>query len=137
MAKYKIDKYNGVELGKVTFAKNGLIGLKLYTDLYKQDVIELKTIDGEVIEITSGVEGKKNSEVSLKCPKTRLIKLGEVALRTRCNEIISSIEENIIKAIPQYDIYGDFYGHIGEKMSFTLGRNVGDKYFELYPIGHH
>ncbi|MBR3833513.1 MAG: U32 family peptidase [Lachnospiraceae bacterium] len=127
---------NGVELGKVTFAKNGLIGLKLYTDLYKQDVIELMTIDGEVIEITSGVEGKKNSEVSLKCPKTRLIKLGEVALRTRCNEIISSIEENIIKAIPQYDIYGDFYGHIGEKMSFTLGKNVGDKYFEVTVYGN-
>ncbi len=115
----------GIELGKVIYAKNGEIGLKLYEDLYKQDVIELKlkSIDN-VLEITSGIEGKKGSQVSLKCPKTKYVAVGSTALRTRCNHILEDVKANIIDKSKDIDIIGEFTGKIGQLMSLKLSRNV-------------
>ena len=138
----------GIELGKVIYAKNGEIGLKLYEDLYKQDVIELKLktdsfiIDGKAknnrandslfnnksndnyLEITSGIEGKRGSQVSLKCPKTKYIAVGSTALRTRCNYILEDVKANIIDKNKDIDIVGEFTAKIGRPMSFKLSRDV-------------
>jgi len=124
----------GVTIGKVIYAKNGEIGLSLYEDLFKQDVIELKlkTSDGvssnslydNIIEITSGIDGKKGSQVSLKCPKTKFINVGEVALRTRCNYIINDVKTNIIDRLKVIDINGEFCAHIGYPISFKVSRYI-------------
>ncbi len=125
----------GVKLGKITFARDGEIGISLYADLYKQDVIELKLKDGDPIEITSGIDGLKDREVRLKCPKTKLVKVGQVALRTRCNHILADVEENIINNNPSYDLYGEFKAHIGEPLTLTIGRNIGEDYIQVTVCG--
>ncbi len=125
----------GIKLGKVISAKDGEIGLRLYTNLFKQDVIELKLKDGSIIEITSGVEGHKDTEVKLKCPKTKLVVIGQVALRTRCNSILQAVETDIVKSTPKYPLYGEFKAVVGEPMSLTIGRNIKDSYVQVTVLG--
>ena len=119
----------GVELGKITYAKDGEINLSLYQDLFKQDVIEIKLNDSSVIEITSGVEAKKNTDVRLKCPKTKMVRIGQIALRTRCNHLIDDICNNIINKPLKYELNAEFKAVIGEPLSFKLDRTVfGNNY---------
>ena len=125
----------GVKLGKVTYARDGVVGIRLYNELYKQDVLELKLKDDSVIEITSGIDRAKNQDVSLKCPKTKQIAIGEVALRTRCNHILTDVEQNIIVTNKKYDIYGQFKAKIGEPMTLTIGRNINDSYIQVCAEG--
>ena len=125
----------GIKLGKVVSAKDGEIGLKLYHSLYKQDVIEVNLNDGNVVEITSGINGDKNSEVKLKCPKTKLVALGQTVLRTRCNHIIEDIDNDIVKKTLKYHIFGEFKGEIGKELSLTVGRNINDKYYQATVVG--
>ena len=125
----------GVKLGKVTFVRDGQVGIKLDADLYKQDVLELRLKDGNVVEITSGSAGYKNGEVSLKCPKTKLIQIGQTVLRTRCNHIISDIEKNILENTPKYELYGELSASVGKELEFTIGRNIEDKYFKVSVLG--
>ncbi len=125
----------GIKLGKIIYAQNGEIGLRLYNDLYKQDVLEIKLTDGSVIEITSGTDGSKDTNVKLKCPKTKYVKLGQVALRTRCNKILDSVKADIIDKIRKQDIYGEFVGKVGEKLSLTVGINISDKYIQVTVTG--
>ncbi len=125
----------GVKLGKVTWAKDGQIGISLNYDLYKQDVIEIKLKNGSFVEITSGKEGSKDTQVTLNCPKTKLVQVGQLALRTRCNYIINDIEESILKASRKYLLYGEFNGEIGKNLSLTVGRNIGDEYIKTTVCG--
>lgn len=125
----------GIKLGKLMFAKNGEIGIKLYQKLFKQDVLELGLNDGSVIEITSGVEADKNTVVTLKCPKTKLLKPGQDILRTRCNAILESVDSDIIKCVPKYELYGELKACVGEPVTLTLGRYVSDKYFQVCCVG--
>lgn len=125
----------GVEIGKITYIKDGEVNLSLYQDLYKQDVIEIKLNDGNLIEITSGVEAKKNTEVRLKCPKTKMVKIGQVALRTRCNHLIDDISTNIIYKQLKYELDAEFKAILGKPISLHLGRMVCDSYVDVTITG--
>lgn len=125
----------GVPIGTITQVREGQIGLKLSYDLYKQDVIELKLKDDNIIEITSGIEGKKGDTVYLNSPKTKFIVREQVALRTRSNKIIQSIQDKIIDRDIRYGLNGCLQAKIGEKLSFTVGRQVFDKYYEATSYG--
>lgn len=126
----------GVKLGKIIYAGNGEVGIKLYTELYKQDVLEFKLKDNTSIEITSGIDGAEGAEIRLKCPKTKHISIGQTVLRTRCNNIIQDINDHIINSDKKYDIYGDFTAKIGEEISFTIGRYISNEYIQVTVLGN-
>ncbi len=125
----------GVAIGKVENIKAGQIGIRLDFDLNKQDVIELKLKDESIIEITSGVEGMKGQLVYLNAPKTKLIIMGQTALRTRSNNIIRHIQDDIICNQPKFGLCGSLRAKVGEKLSFTLRRQMFDKQYEIICYG--
>ncbi len=93
-----VDRPNnsGILIGETKAVNNGKVKIFLSRDLLKQDVLELSIKNNSFIEITSPVAAKSGSEVWLNCPKTKDILIGKKVRRTRCNELIDSIEKDII-----------------------------------------
>ncbi len=125
----------GIEIGKISYVKDGEVSLILNQNLYKKDVIEIKLKDNSVIEITSGIDAKKNTEVRLKCPKTKLVKVGQTVLRTRCNYILDDIASNIINKQQKYELDAEFKAVVGEPISLRLRRKNVENYLEVTATG--
>ena len=119
----------GVLVGKLTEISNGAVSLKLYEDVFKQDVLEFATTNGDSIDVTTGVSGKKGDIIRINAPKTRYIKPEQDIYRTRCNHYIEEITENILEKEVKVPIKGYFVGHIGDKIKLILSHR--DTYVEL------
>ncbi len=120
----------GIVIGKVTGVNKGQVCIKLYEELYKQDVLELILKDKSILEITSGVDGKRGEAVYLNAPKTKLILTGKEALRTRCNKILEDISKDIINNSSKLKLTGKFIAKVGKPMELTLSRSIGGRLYE-------
>lgn len=117
----------GVCIGNVTGTSAGKVKLKLTNELYKQDVLEISLNNGEVIELTSGINGRRDTVVWLNAPKSRLIVTGQEVYRTRCNYILNDIAENIINRERKLPLLGEFKACINEPMSLSLSYKLFGK----------
>lgn len=115
----------GIEAGRLVEVNRGSVRVKLVNDIYKGDVLEVKLKDGSIIELTSGIDGRKGDNVTLNAPKTRLIKERQTVLRTRCNKVLKEVEDELMSGNKhQLIINGSFRGKLGENMSLQLMREV-------------
>ena len=63
----------GVAIGSLERVEKGTITLRLSEAVYRQDVLELTTKNGEAVEITSSKDGTPGQHLTLNCPKTKLL----------------------------------------------------------------
>lgn len=125
----------GVCVGKFISASDGKIELKLEQHLYKGDVLELKLNNHEIIEITSGVEGKKGELVKLNAPKTKQIIKNQSVYRTRCNKILDETAK-IIEESKKIPVKCSFNGIVGKEASFSISVEFDNKNFSYTAFGN-
>jgi len=125
----------GVCVGKFISASDGKIELKLEQHLYKGDVLELKLNNHEIIEITSGIEGKKGELVKLNAPKTKQIIKNQSVYRTRCNKILDETAK-IIEESKKIPVKCSFNGIVGKEASFSISVEFDNKNFSYTAFGN-
>lgn len=110
----------GIQIGTITGIQAGTIKLRLSADLYKQDVLELAGKDGEVIEITSGINAKSGDTATLNCPKTKKLNTETSVYRTKCPKLVSDIQDNYIEHYKKQLLSMHFTAKVGEPLSLKL-----------------
>ena len=125
----------GVCIGKLISVLDGKIELKLEQDLYKGDVLELKLYNDDIIEITSGMEGKKGELIKLNAPKTKQITKKQSVYRTRCNYILNKTAE-LFSDTRKLAVKGNFKGIVGEASAYTMSVEFEDKSFSFTATGN-
>ncbi len=122
----------GVKVGKLTAISNGKIEIKLYDELYKGDVLEIKLNDGSAIDITSGSSAMSGDVIWLNSPKTKYIQPKQTIYRTRCNKILDDITDNILNKKKSIILNGEFIGLIGKPMRLSLSARVFDRVYTVF-----
>lgn len=119
----------GIAIGTLEHIEHGTAMIRLQEDLYPQDVLELITKENEVVEITSSKAGKAGQLLSLNCPKTKQLKIGQPVYRTKCPNILQHVQENYIDCFVKTPVTIALFAHVGEPLSVTITCNLrGKKY---------
>jgi putative protease len=125
----------GVEVGYVEDISAGGVVIRLSEMLYKGDVLELSLDDGSVVEITAHADFIAGEPARLNAPKSRHILPESRVLRTRCNYILEDIRKNILEKDSKILIDGIFTAAPGERISFTLNREMGGQLYSATAYG--
>ena len=125
----------GVRIGTITGIQAGTIKLRLSADLYKQDVLELTGNDGEVIEITSGINAKSGDTATLNCPKTKKLKMETSVYRTKCPKLVSDIQDNYIEHYKKQPLSMHFTARVGEPLSLMLETTIDSVRYTAHADG--
>lgn len=95
--------HNGVAIGTVTAIQGGEFGIKLQRSLHRGDVLEVRTQKGCIIELTSGAEGQKGQQVTLRGKQLRDIRRGDMVFRTKnptlCQAFLRECEDGLKEKI--------------------------------------
>ncbi len=96
--------HNGLRIGTITKIIGGAIEVKLEQALHAGDIIELRPTLNEIIELTSGKDGRKGERVILNAKQIRQLSTGMIVYRTKnavlCQELLRQngqcqLKENI------------------------------------------
>lgn len=110
----------GVKIGRLTKIQNGSIAVKLTDELYKGDVLEVALKDDTVIDITSGISGHVDDNITLNAPKTKMMRNNQDIYRTRCNVMLKKIDEEILSGKNSIAIDGKFTGFCGTPLRLDI-----------------
>lgn len=95
------NNHNGVRLGTIQEIKSGTITVKLNQNLNHGDVLEVRTRNGENIELTSGKAAQAGECVVLNATRLRCLQVGNPVYRTKnktlCERIIQENQETQLK----------------------------------------
>lgn len=108
----------GVKIGRLALIKDGKVYIDLCEDIYKGDILELKSINNDIIEITSGSDYKAGLQASLNAPRTRQLIINQEVFRTRCNKIIDEVLSIEDKA--RISLTGKLKAKKGEELSLEI-----------------
>ncbi len=130
----------GVKTGYLKQINNGSIDIKLCENLYRGDVLELKTNKNEIIEITSGIDGKCGNVVRLNAPKTKYLQKNQDIYRTKCQYILDETHRQFLcdKAADRIKLPLSFkmFAKIGEPFKAIVScRNNGRVFSAEYIYG--
>ena len=113
--------HTGVFVGTVEKIAPPEVFIRLEEDVHAQDVLEIRPAG---VELTSAGSGAKGDHLSLKGKEFRAIQKGQDVFRTRNNQLISRIQEEIIDPEKQIPIQGKITAKIGEPLTITLEGEV-------------
>jgi putative protease len=125
----------GVVVGCVEDIAAGGVVIRLGEELYRGDVLEIMLEDSSVVEITSNGDFNAGDAARLNAPKSRRILKGSEVLRTRCNYILEDIRKNILEKDNRIAIDGLFKAAPGERISFTLNREMAGEVYSATAYG--
>jgi putative protease len=125
----------GIEVGCVEDVVAGGVIIRLSENLYKGDVLEISLDDDTVAEITSNADFKEGEAARLNAPKSRHILKNSRVLRTRCNYILEDIRTNILERDNRIAVDGVFTAIPGERLSFTLNREINGEMYSATAYG--
>ncbi len=108
----------GVKIGRLAFVKDGKVFIDLCEDIFKGDILEIKTNNNEVIEITSGNDYASDTKVSLNAPKTRQLVINQDIYRTRCKKILDDVL--LSEKRGRIGLIGYLKAKKGEALSFEI-----------------
>lgn len=95
------NNHNGVRLGRVCSVSGARIELELERNLNPGDILEVRTQNGSVIELTSGQEGTAGNRVFINGKQIRSIQKGDWIYRTKnpqlCRTLIQENQSNGLK----------------------------------------
>lgn len=94
--------HNGVLLGRIQQIKGNQILIQLERDLNRGDVLEVRTMNGEGIELTSGQEGRKGQCIAINGRQLKKIRIGDVVYRTKNHALCQAlVEENDVNRLKE------------------------------------
>lgn len=95
------NNHNGVRLGRVCSVSGAKIEIELERDLNQGDILEVRTQNRAVIELTSGQEGTAGSRVLINGKQLRSIQKGDWIYRTKnpqlCQTLLQENQSNELK----------------------------------------
>lgn len=91
------NSHNGIYMGTVSNISGGSFLIKLDRELNAGDILEIRTKNGTVIELTSGTAGDAGSYVKLNGKQMKQMKVGDAVYRTKNHALCRKlIEENAV-----------------------------------------
>lgn len=117
----------GVAVGRLERIENGTITLKLTEAVFRQDVLELSTKSGEIVEITSSKEENAGQYLTLNCPKTKQLQKEQLVYRTKCPKILQHVQEDYIDQYKKLPITIAVSARIGEPLSASISLKLNSK----------
>ena len=107
----------GVAIGSLERVEKGTITLRLSEAVYRQDVLELTTKNGEAVEITSSKDGTPGQHLTLNCPKTKLLQKEQTVYRTKCPKILQHVQDDYINSYKKLPISVSVTARIGAPLT--------------------
>ena len=107
----------GVAIGSLERVEKGTITLRLSEAVYRQDVLELTTKNGEAVEITSSKDGTPGQHLTLNCPKTKLLQKEQIVYRTKCPKILQHVQDDYINSYKKLPISVSVTARIGAPLT--------------------
>lgn len=119
----------GVCIGNLKQTGAGTVSIQLSNPVYKQDVLELTTKNGDTIEITSTKEEQENHILTLNCPKTKQLKVNQPVYRTKCPVILQHVEDDYINHAHKIPVSMHLSAKVGEHLTVSASMQIaGDLY---------
>lgn len=119
----------GVAVGNLERIENGTITLRLTEAVYRQDVLELVTKNGEAVEITSSKDGTSGQLLTLNCPKTKLLQKEQTIYRTKCPKILQHVQEDYIDTYNRLPLAVAVTARIGAPLTATATCKIDNQIY--------
>lgn len=95
------NNHNGILIGSIQSIHDGTITVQLEQNLNHGDILEIRTPNGENVELTSGKSAKIGQTVVLNAVRLRQLKIGNPVYRTKnkhlCEQLIQKNKEAELK----------------------------------------
>lgn len=95
--------HNGLEIGTITKIRGGEFELALSRKLQKGDILEVRTRNASVIELTSGTDGMPGQQVMLRGKQLKEMRTGDLVYRTKnptlCQMVLKKCEAGLKEKI--------------------------------------
>ena len=112
--------HSGVKVGTVTRIVGSEAEVRLFEDIYAQDVLEFRRNGAASYEFTRKDDAKAGAMIRARfLPGTKIVK-GDVLYRTRRNELIDRIEKAWLSGDEKIAVQGTFIAKCGEPMRLTV-----------------
>ena len=115
--------HSGVCVGTVIDTKNNMVRYRLQEPLQAQDVLEFRSQKGESLYEYTVKEDTDIQIVEAKIGHGTVIPKGMKVYRTRSNQLLDKIQNQIMKKEIKYPVQGYFTAAENEKMCFTVVQN--------------
>lgn len=109
--------HTGCLIGKVAQVKGPDVQIRLSRDVHSQDVLEILSAG---VEVTSSRAGKAGDALWLKGRDLNRIKAGMEVFRTRNNELLARIDEDILQMEKKLPVKARVMARIGEPLTIHL-----------------
>lgn len=116
MMSMKRPNHMGYYVGKIEKIQKNKIIFQAKTDIHKRDILEIKISDDIKVELTSPLDAKKGSTVSLNANQMKKLHPGMEIYRTRNQVLIDEIKDELIHKEKKEKLKG--------KVSFLVGKPV-------------
>ena len=128
MAALKRPNHTGLRVGTVTSVKAPKIAVKLEQDLHHGDVVEIRKKTSErdmeayeaIVELTSGTDGTLGQTIQLNGKDLKRIKPGMEVWRTRNEELISRIGQQVLDIEKTLSAAARIQATVGKPLSISL-----------------
>lgn len=95
--------HNGLKIGTITKIRGGEFELALSRKLQKGDILEVRTRNASVIELTSGTDGMPGQRVMLRGKQLKEMRTGDLVYRTKnptlCQMVLKKCEAGLKEKI--------------------------------------
>lgn len=113
--------HSGVFVGEVASAKGGAARIRLHTKVRPQDVLEIRTPQGESYEFTVGAAGFLQERLyETKVRRGFPLAAGLSVYRTKNGSLLCELSEAYVKRPFQSAVHGSFAACSGERARLTL-----------------
>lgn len=115
----KRPNHTGILIGKVCKIDPPDIYIDLFEDIHVQDILEIRT-GNRSVELTSNIEGKRNSRIRLKGKDFRLLIKDSLVYRTRNHQLLDEIDREILEREERIPVFASFSARKGEPFELTF-----------------
>lgn len=121
--------HSGIEVGEVIAVRGREAVIRFSRQVYAQDILEIRDGNDKIFEFTLGQGFDKDETFSAITMKGHNAVKGQTVYRTRCNEILSEIDEKYVNNISKVAVDAEFKAELGRP--FRLIMTVGDVSVEV------
>jgi putative protease len=120
MMSFERPNHEGVLVGKVLSVKKNRAQLLWKEEIFPQDVLEIRHQGEKVYEYTAGTAQKAGEKGETGFYAGTKVLPGMEIYRTRNNELLSRIQENLVDPVPKKKLKGSFVAEEGTESCFTV-----------------
>lgn len=120
MMSMKRPNHMGYYVGKIKEIDQNRIRFVCDTDIHKQDILEIALGKEEKVELTSPLDARKGSTLTLNAKRIKSLKKGMEIYRTRNQTLITSIQEDVIQREKKENLKGNITFRVGKPVMMQV-----------------